>query len=94
MRKALDCENQQVELLTEYEHLMQEKIELEQAYIDLKQKSEQTERRNIELRTAEEKQHAEEISFIKKTNQQLKVFNSHLIKYRCIPHYFMLLGAT
>lgn len=73
MRKALDCEYQQSELQIEYDRLMQEKVEMERTYIDLRHKSDQAERRNLELRTAEEKQHAEEISFLKKTNQQLKV---------------------
>lgn len=74
MRKALDCEHQQTELQTENDHLLQEKIEMERTYVDLKHKSEQAERRNLELRTAEDKEHAEEISFLKKTNQQLKVY--------------------
>jgi len=39
---------------------------------ELKAKIEQIEKRNAEQRAAEEKKHAEEITFYKKTNQQLK----------------------
>jgi dynein light intermediate chain, axonemal len=38
----------------------------------MKIKAEQSDRRNVELRTSEEKKHAEEIAFLKKTNSQLK----------------------
>lgn len=50
-----------------------QKAELEKAVVELKQKFEQAERRAAELREAEEKKHMEEIQFLKKTNQQLKV---------------------
>lgn len=40
---------------------------------DMKIKAEQTERRNAELHASEERKHAEEIAFLKKTNAQLKV---------------------
>lgn len=40
---------------------------------DMKIRSEQTERRNAELQASEERKHAEEIAFLKKTNAQLKV---------------------
>jgi dynein light intermediate chain len=39
----------------------------------MKVKADQAERRNSELRESEEKKHAEEIAFLKKTNSQLKV---------------------
>ena len=48
-------------------------MELEKTVAELRQKLEQTERRAAELREAEEKKHTEEIQFLKKTNQQLKV---------------------
>jgi len=40
---------------------------------ELKAKCEQTEKRAQEQRLVEEKKHAEEIQFLKRTNQQLKV---------------------
>lgn len=45
---------------------------MEEIITDMKIKAEQIERRNNELRASEEKKHAEEIAFLKKTNQQLK----------------------
>lgn len=39
----------------------------------MKVKADQAERRNAEMRESEEKKHAEEIAFLKKTNSQLKV---------------------
>ena len=50
-----------------------EKAELEKTVAELTQKFEQAERRAAELREAEERKHMEEIQFLKKTNQQLKV---------------------
>lgn len=41
----------------------------------MKAKIDQIEKRNAEQRAAEEKKHAEDITFYKKTNQQLKVNN-------------------
>lgn len=49
------------------------KTNLERQVAELRAKAEQVERRATELRQAEEKKHAEEIDFLKKTNQQLKV---------------------
>ena len=51
-----------------------QKAELEKTNAELKQKFEQAEKRAAELREAEEKKHMEEIQFLKKTNQQLKVY--------------------
>lgn len=50
------------------------KTHLERQVAELRAKAEQIERRATELRQAEEKKHAEEIDFLKKTNQQLKVY--------------------
>lgn len=55
--------------------LRKQKIELEKIVAELRQKLEQTERSATELREAEEKKHMEEIQFLRKTNQQLKVSN-------------------
>ena len=61
------------------EELREQKAELERTVAELKQKSEQAERRSSELREAEEKKHAEEIQFLKKTNQQLKVIEIYCV---------------
>ena len=61
------------------EELREQKAELERTVAELKQKSEQAERRSSELREAEEKKHAEEIQFLKKTNQQLKVIEIYYV---------------
>jgi len=50
-------------------------VELERQVNELKAKCEQTEKRAQEQRQVEEKKHAEEIQFLKRTNQQLKVNN-------------------
>lgn len=42
-------------------------------FLDLSQKYEMMEHRAAEIREAEQKAHNEEIAFLKKTNQQLKV---------------------
>jgi len=47
-------------------------VELERQVNELKAKCEQTEKRAQEQRQVEEKKHAEEIQFLKRTNQQLK----------------------
>lgn len=74
MRKALQAEQGKSDLQKDVDQLKEEKVELEHQLSELRQKAEQSERRAAELRTAEEKKHAEEIQFLKKTNQQLKVF--------------------
>ncbi len=48
---------------------------MERQVNELKAKIDQIEKRNAEQRAAEEKKHAEDITFYKKTNQQLKVNN-------------------
>lgn len=57
-------------------------MELERQVNELKAKCEQTEKRAQEQRQVEEKKHAEEIQFLKRTNQQLKVnkYNRHCTK--------------
>lgn len=75
MRKALQCEQGKLDLQKEFDRLSTEKEELERQLVDGKQKADQAERRALELRTAEDKKHVEEIAFIKKANQQLKVIN-------------------
>lgn len=53
--------------------LEEEKRQLEQSVLELKAKCEAIEKRESERRAMEERKHAEEIAFLKKTNVQLKV---------------------
>lgn len=46
---------------------------LKQEIIDMKHSFDQTERRYEEEKTSEERKHNEEVTFLKKTNAQLKV---------------------
>lgn len=73
MRKSLHAEQGKSDLQQEVERLKEEKTNVEHQLIELRQKAEQAERRAAELRAAEDKKHAEEIAFLKKTNAQLKV---------------------
>ncbi|CAH1109904.1 unnamed protein product [Psylliodes chrysocephalus] len=73
MRKALQAEQGKTDLFNEVENLKEEKQDLEQQITELKQKAEQADRRAAETRLAEERKHTEEIAFLKKTNQQLKL---------------------
>ncbi|XP_063995444.1 33 kDa inner dynein arm light chain, axonemal isoform X2 [Diachasmimorpha longicaudata] len=82
MRKALQTEQGKEDLITAADELRAQKTELEKAVTELRQKFEQSERRAAELREAEEKKHTEEIQFLKKTNQQLKVCNFKFIMMR------------
>lgn len=72
MRKALQSEQGKSDLQKDVDQLREERTELDRQLTDLRQRFEQAERRTEELRNAEEKKHAEEIAFLKKTNQQLK----------------------
>jgi hypothetical protein len=54
--------------------LRSEKADLEKQVVELRARADQIERRSSEQRLAEERKHAEEIQFLKRTNQQLKVF--------------------
>ena len=50
-----------------------EKLELEKIIYDMKLKFEMAEKQAEERKEVEEKKHSEEIQFLKRTNQQLKV---------------------
>lgn len=65
-------------MIANAEELKVQKVELEKIVAELKQRFDQAERRNAELREAEEKKHMEEIQFLKKTNQQLKVYLKYI----------------
>jgi dynein light intermediate chain len=73
MRKALMAEQGKADMEKKVIELEEDKRDLEKQVNELKLKIEQNEKRNAEQRAAEEKKHAEEITFYKKTNQQLKV---------------------
>lgn len=69
----MQAEQGKEDFIAAADELQLQKIELEKTVVELKQKFEQAERRAAELREAEEKKHMEEIQFLRKTNQQLKV---------------------
>ena len=85
--------------------LEKEKLDLERQVNELKAKCEQIEKRANEQKQVEEKKHTEEIQFLKRTNQQLKVKYfflspseflslSSLLKevliYELVPRFFIL----
>lgn len=72
MRKALQSEQGKSDMEAKIKQLEQEKKELERQVQDLKAKCEAIEKRESERRALEEKKHAEEIAFLKRTNAQLK----------------------
>merc|ERR1712159_935523 len=72
MRKALQSEQGKSDMEAKIKQLEQEKKELERQVQDLKAKCEAIEKRESERRALEEKRHAEEVAFLKKSNQQLK----------------------
>jgi dynein light intermediate chain len=80
MRKALQAQEGKELLQERIRQLEEEKALLEAAISDMKVKADQNERRNAELRESEEKKHAEEIAFLKKTNSQLKSQLENIIK--------------
>lgn len=72
LRKALQSQEGKEKLVEYVAQLEHDKETMENVIADMKLRAEQNERRNVELRAAEEKKHAEEIAFLKKTNAQLK----------------------
>lgn len=72
LRKALQSQEGKEKLVEYVSQLEQDKETTENMIAEMKLRAEQNERRNVELRAAEEKKHAEEIAFLKKTNAQLK----------------------
>lgn len=73
MRKALQAQEGKEKLQDMVCELEAERKRLENQISDMKIKADQALRRNAELRASEEKKHAEEIVFLKKTSAQLKV---------------------
>ncbi|KAI8854348.1 axonemal dynein light chain-domain-containing protein [Chytridium lagenaria] len=72
MRKALQAEQGKSDMENRIRDLEEEKRQLEQTVLELKAKCEAIEKRESERRAMEERKHAEEIAFLKKTNVQLK----------------------
>ncbi|KAJ3019444.1 Axonemal dynein light intermediate polypeptide 1 [Thoreauomyces humboldtii] len=72
MRKALQAEQGKSDMETRVRDLEDDKRGLEQGVLELKAKCEAIEKRESERRAMEERKHAEEIAFLKKTNVQLK----------------------
>uniref|UniRef100_UPI00398E5DE6 axonemal dynein light intermediate polypeptide 1 n=1 Tax=Pristiophorus japonicus TaxID=55135 RepID=UPI00398E5DE6 len=72
MRKALQAEEGKTDMEKRIIDLEAEKKELERQLNEQKAKCEAIEKRENERRQVEEKKHAEEIQFLKRTNQQLK----------------------
>lgn len=62
----------------------------------MEHKAEQTERRNNEMKLSEERKHAEEVAFLKKTNAQLKVIvstkvtNCFVLKLTMVSFFYSL----
>jgi len=72
MRKALMAEQGKADMEKKVTELEEDKRDYERQVNELKAKIDQIEKRNSEQRAAEEKKHAEDITFYKRTNQQLK----------------------
>lgn len=72
MRKALMAEQAKADTEQKLKEITEEKKQLEQQIQELKNKCEAIEKREAEKRSMEERKHAEEIAFLKKTNMQLK----------------------
>ncbi|NXN25463.1 IDLC protein, partial [Nycticryphes semicollaris] len=73
MRKALQAEQGKSDMEKRIAELEEEKRELEKQVSEEKAKCEAVEKRETERRQIEEKKHTEEVQFLKRTNQQLKV---------------------
>ncbi|KAJ3306455.1 Axonemal dynein light intermediate polypeptide 1 [Kappamyces sp. JEL0829] len=72
MRKALQAEQGKSDMEAKIKEYEEEKRQTEQTILELKAKCEAIEKRESERRAMEERKHAEEIAFLKKTNVQLK----------------------
>eukprot|EP00163_Fabomonas_tropica_P026678 TRINITY_DN5005_c0_g1_i1.p1 TRINITY_DN5005_c0_g1~~TRINITY_DN5005_c0_g1_i1.p1 ORF type:complete len:243 (-),score=94.35 TRINITY_DN5005_c0_g1_i1:297-1025(-) len=72
MRKALQAEQGKADMESRLKQLESDKKDLERQVQELKAKCEAIEKRENERRQLEEKKHAEEIAFLKRSNIQLK----------------------
>ena len=74
--------------------LEEEKLELEKQVNELKAKCDAIEKRETERRAIEAKKHAEEIQFLKRTNQQLKVrHNAIRQKKYFVTDFYVLISS-
>lgn len=80
MRKALEAEQGKSDMETKITQLEDDKKELERQVQELKAKIEFVEKRENERRGHEEKKHAEEVAFLKRTNVQLKTQLESILK--------------
>ena len=67
-----------------------DKRDLERQVNELKAKCEAIEKREAERRAVEEKKHAEEIQFLKRTNQQLKVHTQPVERQLTLKKFIMV----
>jgi len=72
MRKALMAEQRKAEMEAQIKHLESDKKDLERQVQELINRCDAIEKREQDRRAADEKKHAEEVDFYKKTNDQLK----------------------
>ncbi|XP_042346654.1 axonemal dynein light intermediate polypeptide 1 [Plectropomus leopardus] len=72
MRKALQAEQGKADMEKKISDLEEERQELKKQLNEQKAKSDAIEKRENERRQVEEKKHAEEVQFLKRSNQQLK----------------------
>jgi len=72
MRKALQAEQGKADMETRIKTLEADKKDLERQVQELKAKAEAIEKREGERRAIEEKKHAEEVQYLKRTNGQIK----------------------
>ena len=72
MRKALQAEQGKSDMESTIKSLESEKSQLEQQVQELQAKCEAIEKRESERRALEEKKHADELAFLKRTSGQLK----------------------
>ncbi|XP_023676988.2 axonemal dynein light intermediate polypeptide 1 [Paramormyrops kingsleyae] len=79
MRKALQTEQGKSDMEKKIEQLEKEKKELDRQVNEQRARCEAVEKREAERRQADEKKHSEEIQFLKRANQQLKVLLDGLV---------------
>eukprot|EP01052_Picozoa_sp_SAG31_P012993 SAG31_NODE_772_length_12197_cov_7.075963_2_plen_233_part_00 len=72
MRKALQAEQGKSDMEAKIKSLESEKSDLERQVQELQSKCEAIEKREAERRALEDKKHADELAFLKRTNGQLK----------------------
>lgn len=79
MRKALMAEHRKSELESKIKQLQVENEELEQQVHDLNQKCESIQKRETERREQTAQKHEEEVIYLKKANEQLKMSLENLL---------------